>query len=1394
MVDFMMVTKETVKKNIVVIKPNFIIKNSNDLMIKGGDFYAMYNEKTSMWITSEYEAIQIMDEIINNYVRDYKSKYDNGETIIVKYLWNASSGMIDIWHKYCQKQMRDNWVQLDSTLTFTNSLITRERYVSKVLPYALEKGDYSAWDKLLSVLYDPEERLKIEWAIGAIVNGDSKKVQKFVVLYGSAGTGKSTIINIIQKLFEGYYASFNAKALGSASNDFALETLKSNPLVAIQHDGNLSKIEDNTRLNSLISHEVMEVNVKHKSIYTTAFNTFLFVGSNEPVKITNAKSGIIRRLIDVNPSGRLVPEDEYEELMKHIEYELGAIAYHCKEVYEQNKKYFNSYIPINMLGATNDFFNFIEDMCLLMDDSDGFTLKSIWAEYRRYCEDSNVFKPMSKMEFKDELKNYFDEFHERYLLDGVRVRNYYKGFKRYKFFKDNKDKNEQPPIHQEKETWLKFEENISSAYDKMYAEYPAQYAKDNGNGPITYWDKCDTVLKDIDTHKLHFSRPSIQHVVIDFDIKNKQGEKDLALNIEAASKWPPTYAELSKSGQGIHLHYLYKGDTSKLSHIYDDKVEIKTFNGKSSLRRKLTKCNNLPITEISSGLPLKEGPSVISNTTIEDEKHLIMLIKKALRKEIHGYTKPNMDFIHKILEDAYNSGIKYDVSSLRAAIVPFAMKSSNNSDYCLQLIDDMHFKSDDEQLDDIPNTDEEGVYTFFDIEVFPNLFLICYQLDGDDQPIVAMANPEPHQVQKLLTSKYKLIGFNCRDYDNHLVYAASMGYSLKELYKLSKRIIKGDDDAKFMSAYNISYTDIYDFSLYDNHCSLKKLQIRMKIMHKELGLDWDKPVPKELWPKVIEYCKHDVYSTRKAFYHNSEDWIARQMLADISGKTVNTKTNNHTQQLIFGNDQNPQTQFKYRDMGQISNDDVIPKGFDDEFTRFNGKREFGPRLSKYIPDDMLPYGQPVFPGYEYSYGKSTYRGEIVGEGGYVYANQGIWYNVALLDVESMHPSSLIMEELFGDEYTARFAELKQGRIYIKHEQIDECSQILDGKLAKYLDPSQPDIIERLSKMLKIPINAVYGLTSAKFKTGNRCYDPRNVDNIVAKRGALFMVNLKHEVAKRGFVVAHIKTDSIKIPDATPEIIQFVMDYGKLYGYNFEHEATYEKMCLVNDAVYIAKYATAEKCERLYGYAPKKNAKKGGKWDATGTQFQVPYVFKRLFSKEEIVFDDYCDIKNVKKGNIYLDLNAFLPDVSAEEKELKRMQKLLNDQNFKKFSREEIENRIDELTSKIASGHVYEFVGRVGQFTAVKKECGGAQLVCLNNGKYNSVTGTKGYRWLESYMIENDWENKVDYSYYEKLANKAIDAIDKYGDYYEFASDAPAPEPVYDDVGRPVYLNDFTPCF
>ena len=171
-------------------------------MIRGSDFYAIWLEDQNRWSTDEQDAIRLIDKEVNNYYESHRMEFSEFD-VKVKHMWDSDTGIIDKWHKYCQKQMRDNFHMLDERLIFSNTETTKESYASKRLPYPLEDGDISAYEKLMDTLYDPEERKKIEWAIGCIVSGDSQKVQKFMVLYGAAGTGKSTVLNIIQDLFEG---------------------------------------------------------------------------------------------------------------------------------------------------------------------------------------------------------------------------------------------------------------------------------------------------------------------------------------------------------------------------------------------------------------------------------------------------------------------------------------------------------------------------------------------------------------------------------------------------------------------------------------------------------------------------------------------------------------------------------------------------------------------------------------------------------------------------------------------------------------------------------------------------------------------------------------------------------------------------------------------------------------------------------------------------------------------------------------------------------------------------------------------------------------------------------------------------------------------------------------
>jgi len=1248
-VDFYrLVTKEI--KGDAYLYPNFRVGVSSDLLIRGGHFHAIWDEEAGLWSTEPHDVVRLVDADVRA-----NAKTAGGIPLTLE---SYDSGVWTKFLKYC-KEVGSSPFELDTKLTFKDDVVKKTDYVSKRLPYSLVAGDFPAWDELVSTLYSHEERQKIEWAIGSVIAGDSKKIQKFFVFYGSAGTGKGTILTVISKLFQGYTATFDAKSLGSSTGSFATEAFKDNPLVAIQWDGDLSKIEDNTKLNTIISHESLIINEKNKNTYPLEIHSMLFLGTNSPVRITDAKSGILRRLIDIHPTGNLVHPDRYQMLMDKVDFELGAIASHCLDVYKKlGKNHYSAYRPIEMMVQTDYFYNFVMASYDIFLEQGGVTAEQAWAMFKEFCDSEKIDSKMPKFKFREELKNYFKSYHQRIKVNGEWAWNWYSEFDTSKFVL-NEQSHEPVPL---------LELNaMESILDKMLADCPAQTSSASGT-PRKKWENVRTTLSDLNTRDEHFVKVPENHIVIDFDLRDESGNKSPERNLAEAAGWPETYAEFSKSGGGVHLHYIYDGDVSQLKPVFKDGVEVKVYTGNSSLRRRLSKCNNLPVATINSGLPLKEKTkSVQSEKTIGSERGLRNLIARNLRKEINPGTKVSIDFIHKILDDVYKSGMPYDVSDMEQDIIRFALGSSNQRDRCLEIVSTMKFKSADPAVATEQDATDQRI-VFYDIEVYPNLFVVCWMLDEDDAPVVRMINPSTQDIEPLL--KFKLVGFNNRKYDNHILYARYLGYDIESLYKLSQKIIANTPGAMFGEAYNLSYADIYDFS--SKKQSLKKFQIELGLRHKEMALPWDEPVPEELWAEVADYCANDVMTTRATFHARKQDFVARQVLADLSGLTVNHTTQNHTAKILFGDDRNPQSQFVYTELAK------------------------------------------EFPGYKYEFGKSYYRDEITGEGGYVYAEPGIYKDVALLDVASMHPTSIECLNLFGKEYTKNFSDLKSARLAIKHKDFASARKMLGGRLAPYLRDEQD--AEALSYALKIVINIVYGLTSAKFD--NKFRDKRNRDNIVAKRGALFMIDLKHFVQERGFTVAHIKTDSIKIPNATEEIIRDVMLFGEKYGYTFEHEATLSDFCLVNDAVYIAKYGWAEKASKI------------GKWEAVGAQFQHPYVYKTLFSHEGIVFDDLCETKQVAKGGMYLDFDSYDKPMALTDGDMR-------------------------------------FVGRTGRFCPVIPGAGGALLYRFHEGKFYAVTGTKGYFWKEASTVTD--ESEVDLSYFQKLTDTAIKTIEKFGSFEEFVS-------------------------
>lgn len=93
----------------------------------------------------------------------------------------------------------------------------------------------NAYDILLRTIMDPVDRAALESYIGYICLGDYGSVPKYVVLYGEPGSGKSTILNFLVRIF----------GEGRVSYSPEMAKIAKSKIVIIQ-DGDTDKIIEKT--------------------------------------------------------------------------------------------------------------------------------------------------------------------------------------------------------------------------------------------------------------------------------------------------------------------------------------------------------------------------------------------------------------------------------------------------------------------------------------------------------------------------------------------------------------------------------------------------------------------------------------------------------------------------------------------------------------------------------------------------------------------------------------------------------------------------------------------------------------------------------------------------------------------------------------------------------------------------------------------------------------------------------------------------------------------------------------------------------------------------------------------------------------------------------------------
>lgn len=145
-----------------------------------------------------------------------------------------------------------------------------------------------SWSKLLDALFSKEDREKIEWSMGAALEG---RVKKILDIHGPSGSGKSTILNIAEKIY--------------AENGRGPVGLK----FVVRHEGFVAS----------------------PHFTTVKPHAFMFVASDALAKPDNDK--ILSRMIQARITGTKLPENEYYQLIRSIGSGTDKIARLCLEKY-----------------------------------------------------------------------------------------------------------------------------------------------------------------------------------------------------------------------------------------------------------------------------------------------------------------------------------------------------------------------------------------------------------------------------------------------------------------------------------------------------------------------------------------------------------------------------------------------------------------------------------------------------------------------------------------------------------------------------------------------------------------------------------------------------------------------------------------------------------------------------------------------------------------------------------------------------------------------------------------------------------------------------------------------------------------------------------------------------
>lgn len=427
----------------------------------------------------------------------------------------------------------------------------------------------------------------------------------------------------------------------------------------------------------------------------------------------------------------------------------------------------------------------------------------------------------------------------------------------------------------------------------------------------------------------------------------------------------------------------------------------------------------------------------------------------------------------------------------------------------------------------------------FDAEVFAHdsLFVFINYMTGEEK--VFHNCPGNNILEWIESVDPILMGYNCNNYDRHILRCWIGGMTPEELKQVNDHIVSGGNGWDIKVDY-IELPKMWDlFNEINPRKSLKEIEGNLRLPITESSVPFDLPTKwtKEQYEDVLYYCRHDVQALFPLFDKLKTDYKSKYIISKLGGIEPTfglSQTNaNLTAILLNASSKNYTDNFKYT-YPSVIDKTKIPKEaiayFDDiiEHNDLNYLPE-APELN--LKDILFQIG--------------------IG-GGHAFTKRGVYYydrrtSKKLLcnwDFTSLYPN---LVRLFG--YSSRSQAKKDAYVDLLAMRMKAKKGLLTDDFLAPLGLTNKD----LNTGLKLPLNAYTGALRAKF---NKLYD--NLQGFsICTTGQLIILQLIHDLEKVPTLeMISANTDAVMFevaPEYKAETDRIIHDLEKLTGLEMEED-------------------------------------------------------------------------------------------------------------------------------------------------------------------------------------------------------------------------------------------------